>query len=270
MTHVTTLHLSREDDCSVLDFTLCQFQDMLRQCPVLEVLVLSGDLRIHRNAIPEPIEPVSLPYLRSFQLFVSGDTLSFEAALGSIDASRLEDLVYAKFRIVDMVRCSRLFNGMTLSSVKTMTLSPATSGDYLGLWMATSCFPNVEHLILPNLIGDQNTLDFMATQKVFWPGLRTLALRNIDPLAEDKVCRLVSALKRTGCALRTLYLDEKSMKSSFAGLKNEVEVVCADPWMARLRNFGIIGPDEDVAAADRFVGLAGLNACRRRESWILA
>ncbi|KAG6919613.1 hypothetical protein DXG01_003477 [Tephrocybe rancida] len=240
LANITTLHLSQEDAHYVPPFNLAAFQRMLRQCPVLEVLILSGKFRLHRTVELEVHEPVSMPRLQSVQLFAFHATMTIEAVLGVMDVPALQDVVYVRCeahrppleRSQDKWRHPSSEMCPNMISVKTLALSDARPCPSSALRSMRRFFPNIEHLIVPKL--KETFIPDCA-----WPGLRTLSTRNLDQDTVSHLCAFVIAMKENGGALETLYLDEDSLKCSLAGLEGVVDVVCADGWKKRVWDAGL-------------------------------
>lgn len=72
-----------------------------------------------------------------------------------------------------------------------------------------------------------------------WPGLHTLAVRDIDGRCHQRVLyEFVEERQRLGVPLRALYLDSSSVPrmTRMDWLKDQLSVVEADPWRIQCGN----------------------------------
>ena len=229
---VTELHLAFST--SLIPYT--DFCNMLQSCKSLITLCIYDDLVLPWPSGQPLIYIPSLRYLRIF-----GNMMDVSQFLLSISAPDMEELTIAPITQGDLT----ILQGDTIShntprfpALKSLTLAPAHAHAMeLTLGPASICFPGIELLILPNYYSKYFLSSFMVETSdgaaPLWPGLHTLAVRDIDGRYNQRVLyEFVEERQRLGVPLNALYLDSASVTrmTRMDWLKDQLSVVEVDPW----------------------------------------
>jgi hypothetical protein len=233
MDGITVLHL----DTHPLMYN--SLRNLLLRCPALTVLALYN--KNSSSGWPHilPVNAISLPNLRSLQLYAASTSLS--AKLLCIDAPNLDDLTIAPAGGKDLIPFLARWGSHPRAKfplLKSLTVTLAEAVEYALLPLAFKGFPAVENLTLPNVYHKQFSRMFAAFVDglILWPRLRTLALRGIDRPTEVAVLRMVRFRKIQGYPLDTLYLDYDSLGMYFLPcLRRQLVVKERDVWEIQRR-----------------------------------
>ncbi|EDR10542.1 uncharacterized protein LACBIDRAFT_325245 [Laccaria bicolor S238N-H82] len=248
---VTKLHLA-VTNC-VIPYT--DFSKMLQSCESLITLCIYDDLV---DPWPSGQPLVHIPSLRCLRIF--GNMTGVSEFLLSISVPDLEELTIAPIVSGDLAMLQEDISHNTprFPALKSLTLAPAHAfAMEQTLGPASMCFPGIGLLILPNYYSESFLLSFMTDEATpSWPGLHTLAVRDIDGrYNQDVLYEFVEERQRLGVPLGALYLDSSSIPriTRMDWLKGQLLVVEADPW--RIQSGDAFYSDEQ----DRFVGSGGDN-----------
>jgi hypothetical protein len=246
---VTELHLAVT--ISFIPYT--DFSTMLRSCELLITLCIYDDL-VH--PWPSDQSLIHIPSLRYLRIF--GNMMGVSQFLLSISVPDLEELTIAPIVKGDLTILQEdiCHNTPRFPALKSLTLAPAHPHAMRALGPASICFPGIELLILPNYYSKYFLLSFMTDDKTapLWPGLHTLAVRDIDGRHNQRVLyEFVKERQRLGVPLNALYLDSSSVPrmTQMDWLKDRLLVVEGDPW--RIQCGDAFYSDE----GDRFLGSDG-------------
>ena len=249
---VTELHLA-VTTCLI---SYINFSKMLRSCDSLITLCIYDDLV---DPWPSGQPLIHIPSLRFLRIF--GNMMGVSEFLLSISVPDLEELTIAPIVPDDLIILQEdvSHNTPRFHALKSLTLSPSRAQNMARtLDLASLCFPGIELLILPNYYSKYFVSSFMAYDSgeaaPLWPGLHTLAVRDIDGrYNQDVLYKFVEERQRLGVPLRALYLDSSSVPrmTRMDWLKDQLSVVEADPW--RIQSGDAFYSDEQ----DRFLGSGG-------------
>jgi len=228
----------------------------LLMCPLTKQLVLPSvyDDLVSRWPSGQPL--IHMPFLRCLRIF--GSMIGVSQLLVSISVPDLEELTIAPIITDDLTILQKniLPNTPKFPALKSLTLAPANvNAMKWTLRSASMCFPGIELLILPNYYRKCFLLSFMTDDPdqaaPLWPGLHTLAVRDIDGRNNQGVLyEFVEERQRLGVPLHALYLDFSSVSrmTRMDWLKDQLSVVEANPW--RIQCGDALYSDEE----DRFLG----------------
>ena len=253
---VTELHLAFPTVIPYPDFS-----KMLRSCKSLITLCIYDDLVLPWPFGQHLIHIPSLRYLRIFGNMMDDRVSKF---LLSISAPDMDELTIAPIATGDLTILQEdIISHKTprFPALKSLTLAPADADAMkLTLGPASICFPGIELLILPNYYSKYFLSSFMVETSdgaaPLWPGLHTLAVRDIDGRYNQRVLyEFVEERHRLGVPLNALYLDSASVPrmTRMEWLKDQLSAVEADPWQIQRGN--AFFSDEE----DRFLGSGGDN-----------
>jgi len=246
---VTELHLAVSS--RIIPYT--EFSKMLRSCESLMTLCIYDNL-VHPWPSGQPL--IHIPSLRCLRIF--GNMMAVSQFLLTIFVPDLQELTIAPIAKGDLTMLQEDISHNTprFPALKSLTLAPAHSYDMERTFgPASICFPGIELLILPNYHSKYFLLSFMTDGsgplRPRWPGLHTLAVRDIDGSCNQNVLyEFVEERQRLGVPLHTLYLDSSSVPrmTRMDWLKDQLLVVEADPWQIQCGD-AFYSDDED-----RFLG----------------
>ena len=221
---VTQLHLAVSNH----PILYTEFSETLRSCRSLVTLCVYDDFV--RGWPTDLHDTHDMPFLR-FGIRILGNMYEVSQLLLSISAPDLEGLTIAPVSQGDLAKLRReTSNTPRFPALKSLTLAPAHS-KLTTVAYASTCFPGIKLLILPNFKkvsfkGSFTTTDF----RLFWPELDGLAVRRVGD--RSALYEFVQDRQRLGVPLRSLYLDPLSMSrmTRMDWLKDQLSVVEADPW----------------------------------------
>ena len=228
---VTELHLA----VTRIIIPSTDFSKMVRSCESLITLCIYDDLV---DPWPSGQPLIHIPSLRYLRIF--GNVTGVSQFLLSIFVPDLEELTIAPIVPSDLIILQEdtSHNTPRFPALKSLTLALAHGhAMQRTLGPASICFPGIELLILPKYHSKYFLSSFMAygsdEAAPLWPGLHTLAVRNIDGRYNQNVLyEFVEERQRLGVPLQALYLDSSSVPriTQMDWLEDQLLVVEVDPW----------------------------------------
>ncbi|KDR72930.1 hypothetical protein GALMADRAFT_252281 [Galerina marginata CBS 339.88] len=228
---LTSLHLSPLSH----RLTFQEFKMMLRACPSLTTLALYN----HPTLSGSPT-PCNMPSLESLYIIGGLSQLTLhlvapklkELIIAPISAHDLDTLVFESYRNFGAPNPHRF------PALRVLTLGAIGSKAYQAVRDASTCFPQVECLVLPTL-RDLSLPKVFADNCVVFPNLLDLALTGIDERNYTEIQELQVFRAQQRRPLRTVYVDSASLTF----IKSEVlegdlvssDVVEGNLWEAQRR-----------------------------------
>ena len=237
---ITKLHLTAPAEISPEELNT-----IFHACTCLTELALYNNIL---DLEEFPFSPLFvLPSLLTLQLLAHMTAVS-EFLLLISSAPKLRRLVLVPVTELDLQPLKQSMIKHNFPSLTSIVLSPMDEESWDAVDHASTCFPEVTHLILANVYPDEFSRYFLERTIPLFPRLLELALKGVDKALGRMINDFVIFRHSEKIPLQTVFVDEASMRhlSSHSHLWGDTKVVGVDL-------IGPLGEDLTHAVKHRFV-----------------